>query len=104
MIEVTTTWNLKADINLEAYEEFSKRAISLYLNAPGCVEFRAHRNLLGSPTVRASYVWQSLADWAKFFESADSQALWAELATFATNIETQLWGPSPIIPEPQHPR
>ena len=104
MIEVTTTWNLKADIDLQAYEAFSKRAISLYLNAPGCVEFRAHRNLLGSPTVRTTCVWQSLADWAKFFESADSQALGTELATFATNVETQLWGPSPIIPEPQRSR
>jgi heme-degrading monooxygenase HmoA len=103
MIEVTITWNLKADINSQAYEEFANKATRLYLNAPGFVEFRVHRNLLGSPTVRATYVWQSLADWAKFFESAELQALGAELRTFATDIETQLWGPSPIIPEPQRP-
>ena len=95
------TWNLKADIDPRAYAEFANKAIHLTLNAPGCVEFRAHRNLLGSPTVRATYVWQSLADWAKFLESAEEQALGTELATFATNVETQLWGPSPIIPEPQ---
>jgi hypothetical protein len=39
------------------------------LQAPGSVEIRVYRSLLGSPQVRLTLVWQMLADWAKFAES-----------------------------------
>ena len=39
------------------------------LQAQGLVEFRAYRNMLGSPQVRLVTVWQTLEIWARFGES-----------------------------------
>ncbi len=102
MIEVTMTWELRPGIDLDAYAKFSKNAVGMALRAPGIVEFRAHRNML-SPRARATYVWQDLADWAKFHATAEWLALMPELNAYATNIRTQIWGPSPVMPESLRP-
>ncbi len=103
MIEVNKTFDLLPGIDQQAYLEYSKRAVATMLKAPGLVEIRSHRNLLGSPQVRLTLVWQTLADWAVFAESPERQKLDAELLKFATGIGIELWGPSPAVPEPLRP-
>ena len=75
----------------------------MMLQAPGIVELRANRNMLGAPQVRLTTIWETLADWAKFAESAERQELESELLAFTTNINVELWGPSPVAPEPLRP-
>jgi hypothetical protein len=48
-------------------------------------------------------VWKTVADWGHFAQSAEWQALEPELCTFVTNIRVELWGPSPVVPEPLRP-
>jgi len=103
MIEANTTWDLFPDIDQEAYGEFAKKSIGAILKAPGIVEFRANRNMLGSPQVRSTAVYRTLADWACFTDSDEWRHLEAELRTFATNIRVEVWGPSPVLPEPVRP-
>ena len=103
MIEVNKTYDLLPGIDQQAYLEYSKRALATMLKAPGLVEIRSHRNLLGSPQVRLTLVWQTLADWAKFAESPERQKLDSELLKFATSIGIELWGPSSAVPEPLRP-
>ena len=103
MIEVNKTYDLLPGIDLQAYSESAKKWIGTLLQATGFVEFRAHRNLLSSPQVRSTFVWETLADWARFAESAERQELESELRTFATNIKIEIWGPSPVVPEPIRP-
>ena len=103
MIEVNTTWDLLPNIDQQAYGEWAKKTVGTVLKAPGIVEFRANRNLLGSPQVRSTAVWQSFADWAKYAESDEWQSLDAEFRSFAINIRIEIWGPSPVLPEPLRP-
>ena len=103
MIEVNKSYDLLPGIDRQAYVAWSKGASATMLQAPGLVEMRVHRNLLGSPQVRSTSVWQSLAAWARFTESAEWQALELEFRTFLTNLEVQIWGPSPVMPEPLRP-
>lgn len=103
MIEVNKTYDLLPGIDQQAYLEYAKKAFATMLKAPGLVEIRAYRSLLGSPQVRLTLVWQTLADWAKFAESPERQELDSELLQFATNIGIELWGPSPAVPEPLRP-
>jgi heme-degrading monooxygenase HmoA len=103
MIEVNMTYDFLPGIDQQAYGELARRAIATVLEAPGLVEFRASRNLLGSPQVRSSTVWRTLADWAKFSESSGWPALEAEFRTFVTNIRVDIWGPSAIVAEPLRP-
>ena len=74
MVEVTMTWDFVPGADMSAYEAFTKQAIQQVLAAPGLVEIRAHRNLLGSPQVRATYVFESAADFARSVVSLASSA------------------------------
>lgn len=103
MIEVHKTYDLLQSIDKQAYLEYSKRAISTILKTSGIVEIRANRGLLGSPQVCLITVWQTLPDWAKFAESSERQNLEFELLEFATNINIEIWGPSPVVPRPLRP-
>ena len=104
MIEVNKTFTLYPNVDPQALQAYTKRAIGALLRAPGVVEVRAYRNLLGAPQVRLAVVWETLADWATFAESDTRRAYDSELETFATDIHIELWGPSPNVPEPLHPR
>ena len=103
MIEINTTWELLPNIDQQAYGEWAKKAVGTMLKAPGLVEFRAHRNVLGSPQVRSTAVWQTLTDWANYTDSDEWRALDAELRAFVADIRVEIWGPSPVLPEPVHP-
>ncbi|SIT37093.1 hypothetical protein BN2476_110096 [Paraburkholderia piptadeniae] len=69
-IEVVQTCDLLPATDFEAYAELTRQVVAALLRAPGIVEIRANRNLLGSPQVRATIEWQSLADWARQRKSA----------------------------------
>ena len=103
MIEVTLSYGILPNIEQEAYGEWAKKTLEGILQAPGLVEFRANRNLLGDPQVRSTTVWKSLADWANYTESNAWGALEEEARGFISNIKVEIWGPSPIVPEPIRP-
>jgi quinol monooxygenase YgiN len=103
MIEVAFTYDFHPGIDADAYAELAKRATTMMLTAPGFVEFRAHRNLVGSPHVRRTSVWQSLAHWAALAQQPEFQRLTAEFRTYVTNLDVQFWGPSPLVPQPITP-
>jgi hypothetical protein len=102
-VEVHGYWDFLPGIDQKAWAEFVKNAIATYMKAPGLIEYRANRNVLGSPQVRMTLVWQSLSDWAKFVESKEWEAHVAQFRTFATNIHVEIWGPSPVAPKPLRP-
>jgi hypothetical protein len=104
MIEVNKTFNVRPDADQKALMEYRKKAIGTLLQTPGVVEVRAHRNVLGTPQMRLTVVWQTLADWGKFAESDKRFAFDDELRTFASDIRIEVWAPSPTVPEPLHPR
>ena len=102
MVEGSVTWDLVPNVDLKAYGAWAKKTIEATLNAPGLIEFRAHRGFMAPAQVRTTTVWKSMADWAKFTEGPWQQAE-TELRAFAVNLKSELWGPSPIVPEPLRP-
>jgi heme-degrading monooxygenase HmoA len=105
MVESVLLYDLERGVDQQAYAAWAKKAIGAVLTAPGVVEFRATRNLLGSPYIRSITVWKTLADWQKFAESEVWKTAEAELrAKFTTVVRVELWGPSPVAPEPLRPK
>ncbi len=104
MIEVAFCYDFHPDIDEEQYARLARHATALMREAPGFVEFRAHRNLTGSPHVRRTTVWSSLSAWAAFAERPDFQAVNSEFRTYVTHLDVQLWGASPLVPEPLGPK
>lgn len=103
MIEVAFTYDFLPYIDEQAYAKLARRATAMMLKAEGFVEFRAHRNMAGSPHVRRTSVWESLADWAKLTQETEFQEITAEFRSYVTNLDVQIWGPSPFVPEPIRP-
>ena len=104
MIEVAITYDLLPDIDRKAYLDLLKKAIVPILTQPGIIEIRARRSLSGSPDVMVVLVWQTMANWNMF----EMKKEWAELKEEITdrctvNMMIQIWGPSPIAPEPLRP-
>lgn len=103
MIEVAFTYDFLPDIDDKAYANLAKKATDMMLLSDGFIEFRAHRNMVGSPHVRRTSVWKSLADWAALAQNPGFQKLTAEFRTYVTNLDVQFWGPSPLVPDPIRP-
>ena len=103
MIEVAFTYDFLPNIDEKAYAKVAKRATAMMLRSKGFVEFRAHRNMTGSPHVRRTSVWEDLADWAMVIQDPEFQEITAEFRHFVTNLDVQIWGPSPYVPEPIRP-
>ena len=45
----------------------------------------------------------TMADWAASVENEIWQDVIADLRTMATDITTEIWGPSPVVPQPIRP-
>ena len=104
MVEVTFSYDFLPGFDEQAYARLARRATNMMVNAPGFIEFRAHRNMAGSPHVRRTSVWENLSDWATLAQRPDFQELTAEFRTFVTNLDAQFWGPSPLAPDPIRPK
>ena len=103
MIESNLSFDLLPDADLKAYGEWVQTTVASIAKQPGMVEFRANRNFLGAPQIRSSTIWQSLEDWSRFTEGNVWQSTLAELHRFAGNVKVELWGPSPVVPDPVRP-
>jgi heme-degrading monooxygenase HmoA len=102
MVQQVMTYDLIPAVDKKAYQAFSKKTIAALMRQPGLVEFRAYRNMLGTPQIRTTIEWESLADYETYWQGAWQPAD-AELRTLATNIRVEIWGPSPIVPAPLRP-
>lgn len=102
MIENVLSYDILPNTPPEAYLAWAKKAIGVILQQPGLIEFRAYRGIAGSPQVNVVSAWQSLADYEKFWEGP-WQPLDAEMRNLVTHIQTQLWGSSPVVPQPLRP-
>jgi quinol monooxygenase YgiN len=89
----------------EAYLKWAQGAIPRALAVPGLAEFRAYRGLAGPLGLQVvlTYEFADLADWAIFRAHEDMQKLDDELRQFTANLTAELWGPSPVVPQPIRP-
>jgi antibiotic biosynthesis monooxygenase (ABM) superfamily enzyme len=82
----------------------SESAIPRIMAIPGLVEFRGYRPVTGRQQIAANYEFTDMAAWAAWIAHPDYQKLMAEFRSFATNVTAEVWGPSPVVPEPLRPK
>lgn len=102
MVLYCLKWNIHPD-KVDAYMAWAKSAIQRTVAAGGVTEFRAYRPASGAFQVVITYEFADMAAWAAWYDAADVQAVIAEAHTLATDITTELWGPSPVVPQPIRP-
>jgi antibiotic biosynthesis monooxygenase (ABM) superfamily enzyme len=87
----------------DAYLKWIESAIPRTFGVPGVVEFRAYRPAIGVSQIVVTYEFADLATWATWYADEASQKVMDELRMYTTNLITELWGPSPVVPEPIRP-
>ena len=102
MVLLVMKWNIHPD-KTEAYLQWTDGAIKRTLAAPGVVEFRAYRPASGASQAVITYEFQDMVAWAAWQSSEDVQKVLAELRTLTLNVESEIWGPSPVVPKPIRP-
>jgi len=95
-------WDILPD-KAESYIQWIQSAIPRILAVPGIIEFRAYRPATGSSQVVVTFEFADLATWAAWYSNEEAQKVLNELYSYATNISLELWGPSPLVPEPIRP-
>ena len=94
---------LKWDINPKsegAYNKWALEAIQRTLDIPGVREFRAYRPLAGDSQVVVTFEFATFEDWSSWFDDETVQQAFTQLFGMGKNVDRELWGPSPLIPEP----
>ncbi len=102
MVIYTVKWNIRPE-TAEAYPEWAQSAVSRLLAVPGVVEFRAYRPATGCHQVVVTYEFADMQAWASWQQNEDMQKVINERLALTTNFSSELWGPSPIVPEPIRP-
>lgn len=96
------------DVRPEKTEAFTKwateSAIPRILKIPGLVEFRSYRPMTGSYQIAVTYEFSDMAAYAAWVSHADYQTMMTEFRPFVSRLMAQLWGPSPVVPEPLRPK
>ena len=94
---------LKWDINPkrnDRYDDWALNAIHRSLEVPGVREMRAYRPMAGESQVVVTFEFDDFDSWSQWFNNEATQKLFTELHGMGRNVQTELWEPSPLIPEP----
>jgi len=102
MVLQVTKWDIHPD-KVDAYREWAPGAIQRLLAVPGVLEFRAYRPASGSFQAVTTYEFADMAAWAAWAAHEDVKKAVDELHTLALNVSREVWGPSPVVPEPIRP-
>ena len=103
MVLYVLKWDVHPD-KAESYPKWAESAIKRTVAGPGVVEFRSYRGAAGAPQVVITYEFADMAAWAAWLNNEEVKKVFSELHTIATNVTTELWGPSPIAPAPIKPK
>ena len=82
------------------YKQWAEFAIGRTVRVPGVQEFRAYRPVAGKSQVVVTYEFADFDSWETWFNNKIIQEIFEQLFNLATNVQRELWEPSPIAPEP----
>ena len=101
MIIQIVRWDINPD-KVQAYEAWAQAAVPRLAAIAGPIKLGAYRPIIGSSQVVTLYEFADLTAWAMWSTNAEVQAITSERRAFTLNEISELWGESPIVPEPVH--
>ena len=102
MVLYTMKWNIHPD-KTEEYMAWAKGAIQRTLGVGDVIELRAYRPASGVFQVVLTLEFADMAAWSNWYSTEVVQTVFVEMRTLTTNATTELWGPSPVVPQPIRP-
>jgi quinol monooxygenase YgiN len=102
MVLSVVKYNIHPD-KAEAFQAWVPRTIPQILALTGVVEFRAYRPASGSWQIVTTTEFIDMAACASAISGDVWQQINNELHTLALDITVEIWGPSPVVPQPLRP-
>ncbi len=102
MVIYTQQWDIRPE-KANEYADWADSAVTRLLAVPGVVEFRAFRPLTGDRQAGVTYEFTDLESWAIWRSNKDVVRVWDEAREYMDNARVELWGPSPVVPDPIRP-
>ena len=103
MVLYVMRFNILPD-KVDKYNKWIDNYYRLTLAVRGVVELRGYRTLASSQGhVVVTYEFKNMGTWAKWRSHKEITKFLDELSKLVTNMTFELWGPSPIVPEPIRP-
>ena len=99
MVIYSQQWNIRPEKAAD-YPKWSQTAVKRLMGVPGIEEFRAFRLVAGDREVCVTYQFKDLASWAAWRSDKMVSDVWEESRAYLTDMRVELWGPSPLIPDP----
>jgi hypothetical protein len=94
---------MKFDIHPDKVEDYVKGSVGAVkdtMGPSGEVETRAYRTAAGTHQSVITFEFVDLAAWAVWNSSEESQRVLGEMRTMTLNLDIEVWGPSPLVPQP----
>ena len=102
MVLYVMKWDAHPD-KWEDYLKWAQSSIKRTISVSGVVEMRAYRPATGGSQIVATYEFADMKSWADWNGHEEMVKVMEELHIFAVNINTELWGPSYVVPKPIRP-
>ena len=102
MVLYVTKYNFHPD-KFEAFEAFYKAALPQMLAIPGLVEVRSYVAVSGSWQIVQTLEFTDMTACANLLSSETYIKMNFDLHSVATDINHEIWGPSPSMPTPLRP-
>lgn len=97
---------MKYDIHPDKSKEYftwAESAIPRILRVPGVIELRGYRTAAGSNQIVVTLEFLDMENFGLWFDNEEIQELVKERRNFTSNEQTEIWGPSPVVPDPIRP-
>jgi hypothetical protein len=110
--ESTVLYVAKWEVSPNKYDAYmnwtfdeTNGALRRILKIPSLMEFRGYNVSVSAVPYQFVGVseFSNLAEWADWYKKEDIQKLFNELRFYTPNLTFELWGPSPLIPNPIRP-
>ena len=102
MVLYVSKWNIRPE-KADEYPKWAKSALQRLLAVPGVTEFRGFRPVTGAHQVAVTYEFADFSAWAVWNGNDAVQEVWNEAREYCANLSIELWGPSPLVPDPIRP-
>jgi antibiotic biosynthesis monooxygenase (ABM) superfamily enzyme len=104
MLRYIVRWDIIPTQEPESYIHWIEAALRRTLAVPGVRELSAYRPVAGQSQVVVSFAFTNFESWSAWFNHDDVQAVFGELFGLVSNVQRELWEPSPILPNPITPK
>lgn len=102
MVICQMKWDIRPGMETE-YASWAVTAVRRLLSVPGVVEFRAFRPITGCRQVAVTYEFADMEAFGSWYSHEDTKQTFSDGNNYMVNRKTELWGPSPVVPEPIRP-